>query len=330
MNKYGLLTSIFGLFIFFVTLSGGGQPVSAELADRIVAIVNDDCITLSELNEALGPYLQTVRGELSPNEAREMRFELREKVLNKMINQKLAAQEARRLKIWVEEKEVDEYLERTKEQNSLTDEDLRKALAAEGLTFEHYRQQIKEQILQMKIIELEVKSRIAITGEDIRNYYENHKKDYQAEEQYRLRTMVIKIPDGVDDQEKKAARKRMDAVVAALKAGGAGSFHELAGRFSEEGAGLQGGDLGLFSLDELSEKIRDMVRGMNPGEITPVFETPQGYQILMVQEVIEGKGKTLDEVKGDIQEKIHRALVAEKYEAWVKGLRERSFVRIMQ
>ena len=122
----------------------------------------------------------------------------------------------------------------------------------------------------------------------------------------------------------------MEAVVMAVKTGAAGSFDELADRFSEDGSGAEGGDLGLFSLDELSEKVRDMVRGMKQGDITPVFETPQGYQVLMVQEIIEGKGKTLDEVKTDIQEKIHRALVAEKYEAWVKGLRERSFVRIMQ
>ena len=319
------------LLFTFLVMSAFCRVGGAELADRIVAIVNDDVITLSELNEAVVPYLQNIREDrYPPDTAREMRFKLREQVLNRMINDLLTAQEAKRLNISVGENEVDEYIERTKSQHSLTEEDLKKALAGQGLTLEQYREQVKEQILQFKIINLVVKSKIAITEKDIQEYYESHKKDYQSEKKYHLKTIVIEVPASATDAERDAARERMTSVEGALKAGGPGAFNELADRFSKDGASPAGGDLGLFALDELSEKIRDLVRDMKAGDITPVLETINGYQILMVQEIKEGVGKTLDDVRIEIQEHLHRELVKEKYETWVKNLRDRSYVRVMQ
>ena len=89
-------------------------------------------------------------------------------------------------------------------------------------------------------------------------------------------------------------------------------------------------DLGLFTLDELSEKIREMVRGMKEGDITPVLETDAGYQILMLEEIKEEPDRTLEDAKAEIQEKLYRDLVEEKYKAWVKKLRDRSYVKIIQ
>ena len=128
--KTRLIKGLLGVLVLAVSvLSAGGLVSAAELADRIVAIVNDDVITLSELNEAVVPYVQKIRGErYSPDTAREMRFKVREQVLNRMVDDLLTAQEAKRLNISVEQSEVDEYVERTKSQHALTEEDLRKAL----------------------------------------------------------------------------------------------------------------------------------------------------------------------------------------------------------
>lgn len=330
--KTRLIKGLLGVLVLAVSvLSAGGLVSAAELADRIVAIVNDDVITLSELNEAVVPYVQKIRGErYSPDTAREMRFKVREQVLNRMVDDLLTAQEAKRLNISVEQSEVDEYVERTKSQHALTEEDLRKALAGQGLTLEQYRKQLKEQILQLKIINVAVKSKVAVTEKDIQEYYESHKDDYQSEKKYHLKTIVMDIPASATDAERDAARERMTSVERALKTGGAGAFDEMAERFSGDGTSLAGSDLGLFALDELSKKIREMVRGMKAGDVTPVLETPNGYQILMVQAIEEGAGKTLDDVRIEIQEQLHRKLVREKYETWVKKLRDRSYVRIMQ
>jgi len=323
--KYFLSVLII-LFIFF----GEGRVYSGELADRIVAIVNDDCVTLSELDESLKPYLRNIdQGDYPPDVARTMRFDVRQKVLNGLIDQKLSGQEAKKMGISVDKEEVDQYFERTKNDNFMTEEDLKKALKAQGFTWEGYREQVKDQILRVKLINLEVKSRIAVTDEEIKDYYENHQADYAGIKQYHLGSVVVRVFPEATDEEVAAAEERAKSIEMTLKTGAEGTFDDLAQRFSGDES-ITSGDLGLFSLDELSEQIRDMVSGMKAGDITPVIEAPHGYQILVVLEITETPGKSLEEVKGEIHEKLYQEFVEEKYEAYVKRLRKRSYVKVMQ
>ncbi|MBW1896898.1 MAG: SurA N-terminal domain-containing protein [Deltaproteobacteria bacterium] len=318
------------VLIILFTLFGEDQVYSGELADRIVAIVNDDCITLSELNESLKPYLTNIdQGGYPQDVARKMRFDVRQKVLNGLIDQKLSDQEEKKLGISVNKEEVDQYFERTKNDNFMTEEDLKKALEAQGFTWEGYRRQVKDQILRGKLINLEVKSKIAVTEEEIKGFYEKHQADYAGVKQYHLGSIVVRVFPEATDEEIAAAQERAKSIEMMLKTGAEGAFDELAQRFSGDES-ITSGDLGLFPLDELSEKIRDMVRGMKAGDIIPVMEAPHGYQILVVQEVTETPGKTLDEVKGEIQQKLYQEFVEEKYEAYVKKLRKRSYVKVMQ
>jgi peptidyl-prolyl cis-trans isomerase SurA len=317
------------LFISLFWLLLGAVAGYAELADRIVAIVNDDAITLSELNEAFEPYVQQMREARYPSGiSREMLFKVREEMLNKMIDEKLAHQESERLHVSVDDREVDQQIEQIKSEHFLTEEELRKSLAADGHTLEEYRKQIKEQMLRIKLINIEVKSKIAVTEKDIRDYYEEHKEDYQETEKYHLRTILIKVPPSSSADQKKAAFERIDLIMEELKSGSA--FHELAKQHSQDSTAATGGDLGLFTLNELSSEFREAVRRMAEGEISPAVETPNGYQILMLQEIKKIPGKELKEARIEIQERLYRELVEEKYKAWLKELRDRSYVKIVQ
>jgi peptidyl-prolyl cis-trans isomerase SurA len=315
------------VFVLFVARPGH----SAEVADRIVAIVNDDCVTLSELNEALEPFLLKMEKDgYPPGAAQQARFQLRQRVLDMMIDKKLTEQEAKKAAIFVQDKEVDQYLERTKAEHSMTEEDLRKALAADGYTLEEYRVQLKDRLLRMKLVNLHVKSKIAITEQDIKKYYEEHEEEYQGEKKYHLRTIFVKAPSSATADEKEAAREKIESVKAALDTGGPEAFDELATRFSEDASAAEGGDLGTFALGDLSERIREAISGMKAGEISPILEIPSGYQILMVQDIEAGPGKPLEDVKKEIQQKVYQKAVEEKYEVWIKKLRERSYVKIKQ
>jgi peptidyl-prolyl cis-trans isomerase SurA len=316
------------LFIPFCLLLGAVAGY-AELADRIVAIVNDDIITLSELNEALEPYVQQIReARYPPGVGREMLFKLRQEMLNKMIDEKLSHQETERLHVLVDDTEVDQQIEQIKSEHFLTEEDLRKSLMAEGYTLEQYRKQIKEQILRIRLINIEVKSKIAVTEKDIRDYYEEHKEDYQGGQKYHLRTILIRVPPSPSADQKRGALERIESIVEELKS--VSAFHELAKKHSQDGTAATGGDLGLFTLDELSSEFRETVQRMAEGEISPVVETPKGYQILMLQEIKKIPGKGLKEARIEIQERLYRELVEEKYRAWLKELRDRSYVKIIQ
>ncbi|MGD8512829.1 MAG: peptidylprolyl isomerase [Deltaproteobacteria bacterium] len=307
----------------------GAVAGRGEVVDRIVAIVNEDVITLSELSEAAEPYARKIGDAFyEPEEERRMLFKVREEILNKMIDQTLTNQESKRLGISVLESEVEQRLEKIKSDKFLTEEDLQQALAAEGYTLEEYRKKMKEQMLRIKLINVEVKSKIAITEEEIRGDYDKHKETYQEKNKYHLRTILFRVPDLATAEEKEGTLKRMRAIVEALKAGAA--FDELARQYSDDITAKEGGDLGLFSLEELSSQFRETVRWMKAGEVSPVLETPQGYQLLMLQEIQHTPGKTFQEAKIEIEERLFRKLVDEKYAEWLQGLRKRSYIKVIQ
>ena len=327
MRRIFLSSKLLRLFIALVSVMLGIVTVHAEVVDRVVAVVNGDCIALSELNERMEPYLRKVREANYPPEAeREVLFKLRMDVLNRMINEKLTAQEAQELKVEIGDSEVDAQIERIKSQHFITDEDLRKSLATEGLTLDEYRERLRAQILQATLVNIEVKSKVAVTDKDIQEYYEENKDYYEAMKKYHLRTILIKAPLSASSDEKEAARAMMESVVRALYSGA--PFDELARKYSEDSSAAAGGDLGQFSLNELSVQVQEALRTLSKGEVSSILEAPEGYRILMVQDIEKEPGKSMEEATAEIQEKLYQRVVEEQYETWLKVLRERSYVKI--
>ncbi|SCY74665.1 SurA N-terminal domain-containing protein [Desulfoluna spongiiphila] len=159
-------------------VAGTAGAKKAEVIDRIVAVVNDDVVTLSDLNEELAPYEEKIRQMNYPLEKEmQMRFKLREDLINQLVEKKLTDQLVARKDIHIGEKEVDRAIERVKSLNQFTDEALRAQLKAQGLDYETYRSEIRHQLLRNRLVSYEVKSKIVITDEDVQAYYEANKKE---------------------------------------------------------------------------------------------------------------------------------------------------------
>ena len=301
----------------------------AEIVDRIVAVVNDDIITLFELNRSIKPYEDKIYALGYPEEKeRKMLFKVREGVLNQLIDKKIEDQQIKRSNIKISEEQIDQTIERIKGKNFFTDEDLRHALAKEGLTMEAYRENIKEEILRTRLVNLEVKSKIVITEEDISAYYEKHVDTYGGKQKYHLRNILITIPMFADESKKLEIREKLDEILNKLNAGE--SFETMARNYSESSTAPEGGDLGLFELDSLSPQLQKTIKGMKPGEVTPVLETDQGYQIFFLQEILKTSGKSLKEVSPEIQRILFEENADKKYQEWIEGLRKQSVIKIIQ
>jgi peptidyl-prolyl cis-trans isomerase SurA len=322
--RYIIFTLLFCAFGFALV----ARAESAEIVDRIVAVVNDDIITLFDMNRSFKPYADKIRERGYPlEEESKVLFKTWEDILNQLIEQKITDQEITRFKISISEKEIDQTIERIKEANYYTDEDLRAALAKDGLTMEEYHKQVKEQILRKRLVNLKITSKIVITKEDIKSYYETHSDEYGGENKYHLRNIIMKVSSLVDEKEKLEVKARMDEVYAKLKAGQ--SFETMAMTYSESLAS-EGGDLGLFGLSELSLQLQKAIKGMKAGEFTPVLYTDQGYQILFVQEVVDTSGKSLEEVSPEIERKLFNDIVDNKFQSWLEDLRKQSHIKIIK
>jgi peptidyl-prolyl cis-trans isomerase SurA len=320
-----LHTFLLCMFNFYLIPAAEGT----ETVDRIVAVVNDDVITLYELNQSLQPYAERIKTlGYSSNQEHTMLFKVREEILRKLIDEKIEDQRIKRLNIVVSEQEVDRTIERIKENNYLTDEEFRAGLKAEGLTIDKYRERLKAQLLRSKLINREIKSKIVITNEDIKTYYDSHSEKYGGETKYHLRNILMRVSPLADAIEKRRVKKEIEAVLAKLKNGE--PFENLVAAYSESPVASEGGDLGLFTLDKLSPTLREAVKDLKAGELTPVLDTEHGYQIFLVQEVIQIPGKPLEQVTPEIEKILFDKIVDERFQAWLEELREHSLIKTIK
>jgi peptidyl-prolyl cis-trans isomerase SurA len=319
---YTLFVCALGSFLI-TTVKG------AEIVDRIVAVVNDEVITLTELKSSLKPYAEKIRSlGYPPEKEQQLLFKVRKDMLDRLINQKIEDQEIKRSKVNISEEQIDQTIERIKETNYLTDEQLRAALAKDGLTMEAYRERIKGQILRTRLVNLKVKSKIVITKEDVKAYYEEHIKEYAGKQKYHLRNIIMKVPLFFGSEKKLEIKAKMDEILEKLNAGE--SFEDLAAKYSESPAASDGGNLGTFEFDSLSPQLQKAIGKIKPGEFTPVIDTDQGYQIFFLEEIISAQGKTLEEVTPEIERKLLNESIDKKYQAWIGDLRKQSVIKIIQ
>ena len=297
------------------------------VVDRIVAVINDEIITLYDLNQTLKPYEENIQAlGYPPEKARETLFKLRTDLLNKLVDEKLADQQIKKNSILVSAQEIDKTIERIKEGRSYTDEDLRAGLAEQGLTIEEYRENLKTQLLRGKLVNREVKSKIVITSEEIEKYYNDHIEKYAGETKYHLWNIFIRFSQLADESEKQIAFEKMETVLRQLKQGR--SFESLAAEAPDSPQSPEGTDLGLFRLEELSPQLRNAVKDMKAAEYSSILNIAEGYQIIYVQKVLVTDPKAVSDVKAEIEDVLYNEAVDNRYNTWLSELRKQSHIKI--
>lgn len=334
MQRLPAKSNLFLSLLCLLTLSGAlltsdVQADSPVVVDRIVAVVNDEIITLYDLNKELKPYEENIKAlGYDTDKTRETLFKLRSDLLSKLIDRKLTDQQIKKNNIDVSSKQIDTAIERLKEMRSYTDEDLRAGLAEQGLTMEEYRESLKQQLLRSNLVNREIKSKIVVTNEEIEKYYNAHRAKYAGKAKYHIWNIAIRFSQFAADTEKQMAYQKMENVLAKLNQGR--SFKSILNENSNAPGTPQGADLGLYQLDELSAELQSVVKRMSAGEYSTILSFAGGYQIIFVEEVVTTDLKTMDDVKNEIQEILYNEAIDNRYNTWLTELRERSHIRIIQ
>lgn len=293
-----------------------GTWAQAEVVDRIVAVVNNEIITLSELNKATEVYKKNIRASQN-SEARkkELIAQLETDMLQKLVDNSLSIQEAGKYGIKVTDKDVDTAIDNFKKTNNLDDDGLRRGLAAEGMTIEDYRERIKEQILQSMLINRAVRSKVIVTDTDIQAYYEANKAEFSGDKKYRLKNILTPTEEEIKNVTEKLAEN--------------GDFAALAREYSIGSNASQGGDLGVFDISSFSEQIREALKDLGKGEFTKVMQTGGAYQIIYVDDIImEGK-QTVAEAREKIQDILYRKQAKVQFEEWIESLKKSAHIKLM-
>jgi peptidyl-prolyl cis-trans isomerase SurA len=301
----------------------------SEMIDRIVAIVNDDIIVLSELDEKLKPYTDRIaKMGYPPEKEKKMIYKVRDDIISTMVDQKLTDQEVRKFGIIIDDEEVQNAIERVKQKNSLTEEAMAADLARQGITLESLKKSIRDQMLRGRLVNVAVRSKIVITREDARAYFDSHPEEFRGEKKVHLWNIMTTTPEFAFEAEIKAARDQMEKVLARLASGE--SFHVIARELAAQKGPLVANDIGVFRYDVLSPELQDAVGDLQEGEHTGLLDTDNGFQVFYVHKIEAGGGKEFDKVVSEIQEKLFNERVDKRFEEWLNELREKSHIQIIR
>lgn len=325
-----IILSLILLFLVFVPVR-----LQAELIDRVVAEVNDDVITLSEINEEGASFIRKIVIEV-PAEDRELALQSAYRdILDGLIDKLLIFQEAARQGIMVAQDEVETAVKRIITGSNTTEEHFFAELESKGIDRESYLSNIKSQIYQNKLVTRDIRSKIVITEEMILDYYDTKYTRRVEEGGYYLLQIGITWDDADGDLDnialqlkKQETLQRVERVHKLARSGK--DFKELARKFSDLPSAADGGDIGVFHEDDMASYMREVVLPLEPGMVSAVVESPVGFQFFKLLSNREGgivMQAPYDTVKEDIREELFTQAMQDAFVKWIDEIREKSYIK---
>jgi peptidyl-prolyl cis-trans isomerase SurA len=308
-----------------VRLSTAGTTATApdeRVTDRVLAIVNNDAITLSELQEAIAVYRYENRDRTTENSD-----QLIQQFLTRMIDSRLQIQEAEREKIVIEEAEIDEELaDRIKKMNLKGREEFEAALKAQGIPMAAVRKRVADELRRGRIVSRKVRLRISVTEQEVSQYLEANRAKLETGLSYHAAHILIVPETGPEDAAWENARIKADLIRADLQQGA--DFAELAKQHSRDASGRDGGDLGTLKRGELAQDIEAKILSLSPGQISLPYRSALGYHVFRLEskETLEGEG--LGRVRAQIREILFREKFDTRLDAWLKEIKQRAVIDV--
>ena len=322
MRRTLLLSCIFA-FTFIPLLQG------ADVIEEIIARVNNRIITRTEYLKS-EDELKKEAQQQDPVNADKIIADKEKDVLRDLIDQQLLLDKGKELDMTADTELVKKLDEMRKQMNLNSMEDLEKAAQAQGISFEDFKQNLRNQIITQQVIGSEVGRKIVIAKEDIQKYYDDHKSDLNQPEEVHLSEILVstdkKRVDGDDAAQLAAAKKQAEDLLAQIKAGA--KFDEVAKKDSDGPSAAQGGDLGEFKRGTLAKELEDKVFAMKAGDVSDVIRTKQGFIILSVTQHQEAGVPPLSQLEGRIQDAIYMQKLQPALRDYLTKLREDAFIDI--
>jgi peptidyl-prolyl cis-trans isomerase SurA len=321
--------------------------VSAQVVEEIVARVNNQIITLSEFQRSKTQLGEEVKQQ-DPNDA-DKAFNDREKdVLRDLIDQQLLLEKGKDLGFTGDTELIKRLDQMRKDMKLESMEDLEKAATAQGISYEDFKQNMRNQIITQKVIGEEVSSRLSITTEEQQKYYDEHKSEMEQPETVRLSEILIapevppapKAADGSSANPPANDAANEEAKEAALAAAetkandllkqirGGASFDDIAKKYSSGPSAAQGGDLGVFKRGALAKELEDKAFSMKSGDVTDVIRVKQGYLIFKVTDHQMAGIPPLKDVTNKVMDALYFEKLQPALRAYLTKLREDAFIDV--
>lgn len=243
--------------------------------DRVVAVVNSEVVTRLDLDEQVKVALQQLKRQGTPLPARDV---LERQLLERMVTAKVLTQSAKDTGLRVDDTQLQRSIERIAQENKTSPEDFRKTLEADGIDFNRFREELRNEILIARLKEREVDSKILITDAEIDNYLKNQQNQGGKDEEYSLSHILILVPEQASPEQIQAKRVIAEKALDQIKGGA--DFRQVSAGVSDAQNALDGGPLGWRSAARLPQIFVETVKNMKVGDVSPVLRSANGFHVI--------------------------------------------------
>ncbi len=305
-------TLIRGLVLAGILAAAVSVPLRAEMVDEIVAKVNDDIVTKSDLDTEEQGVVQELYRHYSGGELDRQVADAKKVLLRRLIDQRVLIQRAAHL--FDIAKMQDFYVQSFKEQQDIkTDKDLEKMLSAQGMTMADLKTKLVEQFAPRQVVNAEVADRIAVSEKDQKDYYDAHVAEFTTAGQATVREIVVRA-----DDSNRADKRSVAATIRDRAAAAGADFAAVAAEVSDAGTKKNGGLLGTVKKGDLSVALDAAAFSLPVGEVSPVIDADYGFHILKVDSRSDAMVKPFTDVKNEIETKIRSSRMEAEYASYMK------------
>ncbi len=297
-----------------VLLLGLGARAHAEVVEGVAAVVNDRAILLSDVRRRAAPFLEQLVNDAPGARERASRIkQLYKRLLQQLMDEELIEQAARKMHVSVTIADVDQAIDNVRRQNSMTEAAFWQAVRAQGFTEKNYREDVRKQLLRLKVINQRVRSRINIADQTVREAYDDRVRDARRTQKFHAVHIFTPLPQGAS----------ATAVARALKKAQALRKQLTPDNFSAYAAKSGGGDLGWLDQGDLPPVLEETLLGLSQGEISQPVRGPSGVHIFLLRERQSGASAIppFEKVRASIQRELLDKAMQRQEELFIKGLR---------
>jgi peptidyl-prolyl cis-trans isomerase SurA len=293
---------------------------AAHVVERIVARVNSEIITQRQYDREKAKIPEELAQQYSGPELQAKINDEAQNLLRNLIDQSLMVQKAKDEDVNVETDLIKRLDQMRKQYNLATIEDLQKEAEQAGENWEDLKDQIRRQLLVQEVISRDVGSRLIVTREDVRKYYDQHKEDFKSAGVVHLEEILI----SGEKYKPEEAEKRANAAEAELKGGA--KFSEVVKKYSDDPNADQGGDIGPQKMSGIAPSISAALSKLDPNEFTDPIKVRSGYIILRLKERFSPGIPSFDEVEPRVQELLYNQRMEPKLREYLTQLRKDSYI----
>lgn len=262
------------------------QAATAVVADRIVAVVNDEAVTRNDLQQRLATVERQLRGQGTALPAREV---LERQVLERLIIDRIQLQRAREIGVSVDDSQLDATLRRIAESNGMTPVSFRGALENDGIAWNRFREEVRNEIIISRVREREVDSRIIISDGEIDNFLATPAANASGADDYSLAHILLRVSEQASPEQLMLVRARAEQALKQLKSGE--DFARVAASYSDAPDAMSGGLIGIRPLDRLPGLYADAARRLDIGGVSGILQSAAGFHIIkLLDRSAAGKG----------------------------------------